>query len=30
VKWSRDVLLIFCDNLHISRTVEAGNFQFGI
>ena len=26
---SRDVLLKFCDPLHISRTVEARDFKFG-
>jgi len=30
VKGSRDLLLEFCDRLHISGTVEARNFKFGI
>jgi len=30
VKGSRDLLLEFWDPLHISGTVEAGNFKFGM
>jgi len=30
VKGSRDVLLEFWDHLHISGTVEATNFNFGM
>jgi len=30
VKGSRDLLLEFWDLLHISRTVEARNFKFGM
>jgi len=30
VKWSRDQLLEFWNTLHISGTVEARNFKFGM
>jgi len=30
VKWSSDLLLKFCDTLHILRTVEASSFKFGM